>query len=165
MNRIHLATSAVVTALLSTCIMSTSSFAAEPTSKAPTSKVVATSKATTKIAPKSQVEVEGSSGASQEEIATIDVLNEICPQILGTNNNKNFQKGYSNLLAQLLPSFKDPVLAVASMHTDPDYMKILASARTRTLAEKTTDNRDVCLDVLHYPAPKHKAAANNASDQ
>ncbi|WP_410211712.1 MCR_0457 family protein [Aquirhabdus sp.] len=165
MNRIHLATNTLVAALLSTCFIATSSFAADSSSKATVAKTATSKSTAAKTAAKSQVEVEGGSGASQEEIATIDVLNEICPQILGTNNNKNFHKGYTNLLTELLPSIQDPVLAVASMHTDPDYMKILASARTRTLAEKTEDNRDVCLDVLHYPAPKHKAASGDSAAQ
>ncbi len=101
-----------------------------------------------------QVVVENTNGTSQEEIATVDVLNEICPQILGQNNNKNFRKGYSNLLRELLPSIKNPVLSVQSMHTDPDYMSILENARTKAVAEKIEDNREVCLEVLHYPAPK-----------
>ncbi|MBC7751533.1 MAG: hypothetical protein H7Z73_07405 [Candidatus Saccharibacteria bacterium] len=101
-----------------------------------------------------QVVVENAKGTSQEEIATIDVLNEICPQILGQNNTKNFRKGYSNLLRELLPSIKNPVLSVQSMHTDPDYMNILANARTKAFAEKVEDNREVCLEVLHYPTPK-----------
>lgn len=101
-----------------------------------------------------QVVVENTNGTSQEEIATIDVLNEVCPQILGQNNTKNFRKGYSNLLRELLPSIKNPVLSVQSMHTDPDYINILANARTKAFAEKIEDNREVCLEVLHYPAPK-----------
>jgi len=100
------------------------------------------------------VVIENAHGASQEEIATVDILNEICPQVLGQNNTKNFRKGYSNLLRELLPSIKNPVLSVQSMHTDPDYMNILNNARTKAFAEKLEDNREVCLEVLHYPAPK-----------
>jgi len=116
-----------------------------------TSSYAATSKTTDS---KAQVEVESNQGqgASQEEIATIDVLNEICPKIIGTNNNKNFSKGYANLITQMLPSIKNPVAAVQAMHTDPDYMKIYDNARVNTLKEKEDDNRDVCLEVLHYKA-------------
>lgn len=100
-----------------------------------------------------QLVVENAKGTSQEEIAAVDVLNEICPQILGQNNNKNFRQGYSNLMRELLPSIKNPVLSVQSMHTDPDYMNILESARTKAFAEKVEDNREICLEVLHYPTP------------
>lgn len=139
MNRIHLATKTLTATCISIMLM-TSSHAASDSSKA--------------AANKGQIVLENTRGTSQEEIATVDVLNEICPKILGVNNNKNFSKGYRNLLRELLPSIKNPELSVKSMRTDPDYMKILDNARTRALAEKAEDNREVCLEVLHYPAPK-----------
>lgn len=138
MNRLHLTTNTLTAACLSLLLITTS--------HAASSEAATTNKA--------QVEVESDQGqgTSQEEIATIDVLNEICPKILGTNNNKNFSKGYSNLIAHMLPSFKSPVAAVQAMHTEPDYMKIYANALATALKEKEDDNRDVCLEVLHYPA-------------
>lgn len=139
MQHIHLATK-TLTALSLSLMLITPSHAATKSNKA--------------AATKGEVVVEDSHGASQEEIATIDALNEICPQILGSNNNRNFRKGYSNLLREQLPSIKNPVLSVQSMHTDPEYMKILDNARTKAMAEKVEDNREVCLEVLHYPAPK-----------
>jgi len=139
MRRIHLATKTLTATCLSMLLI-TSSYAATKHSKA--------------VENSGQVVVEDTKGTSQEEIAAVDVLNEICPQILGQNNNKNFRKGYSNLLRELLPSIKNPVLSVQSMHTDSDYMNILENARTKAVAEKLEDNREVCLEVLHYPAPK-----------
>jgi len=145
MNRIHLATSALTTTLLALCMVSNSYAASHVKAAAP-------------AAAKSQVTVEGTSSTSQEEIATVDVLNEICPNILGTNNNKNFAKGYRSLITSLLPSIKFPVESVAAMHSDPEYMKIYSDARTQALAQKTEDNREVCLDVLNY-TPSKKGAA------
>lgn len=137
MNHFHLTTK-ILSATCLSLLLITSSYAA--TSKTSDSKA--------------QVEVESDQGqgTSQEEIATIDVLNEICPKILGTNNNKNFSKGYNNLITHMLPSIKNPVAAVQAMHTDSDYMKIYNNARVNTLKEKEDDNRDVCLEVLHYKA-------------
>ncbi len=139
MHRIHLTTK-TLTATCISILLITSGHAATKSNKAAENP--------------GQVVVENANGASQEEIATVDVLNEICPQILGQNNNKNFRKGYSNLLSELLPSIKNPVLSVQSMHTDPAYMSILENARTKAVAEKVEDNREICLEVLHYPAPK-----------
>ncbi len=153
MNRIHLATSAITTALLSICLISNSYAATHH----------AAAKATTAADPKSQVTVEGAASTSQEEIAAVDVLNEICPNILGTNNTTNFKKGYSGLVHYLLPTIKYPVEAVAAMHTDPDYMKIYSNARVQALAQKPEDNREVCLDVLNYPASQKSGAKTTAS--
>lgn len=148
MNRFHLTTKALGATCLSLLLI-TNSYAASTDKN--TSKV-ATSKTPDS---KAQVEVESDQGqgTSQEEIATIDVLNEICPKILGTNNNKNFNKGYNNLITHMLPSIKNPVAAVQAMHTDADYMKIYDNARVNALKEKEDDNREVCLEVLHYKAP------------
>lgn len=139
MHHLHLATKILTATSLSLLLISTGHTASK------TDKTEANA---------GQVVVEKNNGTSQEEIATVDALNDICPQILGANNSKNFRKGYRNLLRELLPSIKNPELSVKSMHTDPDYMKILDNARTRALAEKAEDNREVCLEVLHYPAPK-----------
>ncbi len=139
MHHLHLATKILTATSLSILLISTGHTASK------TNKTEANA---------GQVVVEKTNGTSQEEIATVDALNDICPQILGANNSKNFRKGYRNLLRELLPSIKNPELSVKSMHTDPDYMKILDNARTRALAEKVEDNREVCLEVLHYPAPK-----------
>ena len=148
MKHFHLTTKALGATCLSLLLI-TSSYAAstdKSTNKATSSKTADT---------KAQVEVESDQGqgTSQEEIATIDVLNEICPKILGTNNNKNFSKGYNNLITHMLPSIKNPVAAVQAMHTDADYMKIYDNARINTLKEKEDDNREVCLEVLHFKAP------------
>ncbi len=139
MNRIHLATSATLLSLL----LASNSHAT--THHATTAKAAAQNPAG-----KSQVIVEGTTSTSQEEIATVDVLNEICPNVLGTNNTKNFQKGYRGLITSMLPSIKYPVESVAAMHSDPEYMKIYSDARTQALAQKQEDNREVCLDVLNY---------------
>ena len=139
MHSFHFATKTLTATYISVLLI-TSSYAATKSNTATTNA--------------SQVVLEDTSGTSHEEIATVDILNEICPEILGKNNNKNFRKGYSNLLRELLPSINNPILSVQSMHTDPDYLKILENARTKTLAEKVEDNREVCLEVLHYPAPK-----------
>ncbi len=146
MKHFHLTTKALGATCLSLLLITSSYAASTDKSKATSSKTADT---------KAQVEVESDQGqgTSQEEIATIDVLNEICPKILGTNNNKNFSKGYNNLITHMLPSIKHPVAAVQAMHTDADYMKIYDNARINTLKEKEDDNREVCLEVLHYKAP------------
>jgi hypothetical protein len=145
MNRLHLTTNALTATCLS-LILITSSYAATHSANTMINTISNN---------KAQIEVESDQGqgTSQEEIATVDVLNEICPKIIGTNNNKNFSKGYNNLITHMLPSIKKPVAAVKAMHTDPDYMKIYDNARIRALKEKEDDNRDVCLEVLHYKAP------------
>jgi hypothetical protein len=153
MNRIHLKTN-VMTATCLSLIMVTSSYAASYADNNVTSKAMSKS-VHTSSSNKTQVEVESDQGqgSSPEEIATVDVLKEICPEIIGTNNNKNFSKGYNILIKHMLPSIKDPVAAVQAMHTDPDYMKIYDNARVSALKEKVEDNREVCLEVLHYKAP------------
>lgn len=142
MHRIHFATKTFIATSLSILLI-TSSHAA-----------VKSNKSAHKAANNGQVVVEDTKGTSQEEIAAVDIMNEICPQILGQNNNKNFQKGYNNLLHELLPSIKSPALSVQAMHTDSDYMNILNNARAKASAESIEDNREICLDILHYPAAK-----------
>lgn len=99
----------------------------------------------------SKVELKSNLPVTQEEIATVNVLGEICPKILG--KNPAFDRGYRYVLADLLPNFSDPVLAVRALQDDPDYQKVLKDARVEAGKATVQENRDVCLEVSQYKPP------------
>lgn len=110
----------------------------------------------TAIEPNTQnaVEFKQSLPTTMEEIATVDVLGEICPKILGERMNRQFNQGYQNLISTLLPNIPSPQLAIQSLRSDAEYSKLLETSRAETARYAVAENRAVCLDVLHYPAPK-----------
>lgn len=99
------------------------------------------------------VEFKQSLPTTMEEIATVDVLGEICPKILGARMNRQFTTGYLHLVSSLLPNIPSPSIAIQSLHSDAEYSKLLETARADAAKYAVAENRAVCLDVLHYPAP------------
>lgn len=99
------------------------------------------------------VEFKQSLPTTMEEIATVDVLGEICPKILGERMNRQFNQGYQHLVSGLLPNIPSPSIAIQSLHSDAEYSALLNTARADAAKYAVAENRAVCLDVLHYPAP------------
>lgn len=99
------------------------------------------------------VEFKQSLPTTMEEIATVDVLGEICPKILGERMNRQFNQGYQHLVSGLLPNIPSPSIAIQSLHSDAEYSVLLNTARADAAKYAVAENRAVCLDVLHYPAP------------
>ncbi len=96
----------------------------------------------------SKVEFQNNLPVTQEEIAAVNVLSEICPKILG--KNPNFDAGYRRLLADLLPDFQDPVTALRALQDDQEYQQKLVDARNDAKKASVEDNREICLDVVQY---------------
>ena len=97
----------------------------------------------------SRVEFKSSLPVTQEEVAAVEVLGEICPKIIGKNSN--FNSGYSRLLKDLLPNIENPTLAVAILKDDAEYQTKLTEARVDANRATVKENREVCLDIVNYP--------------
>lgn len=96
-----------------------------------------------------RVEFKSSLPVTQEEVAAVDVLGEICPKIIGKNSN--FNAGYKRLLSDLLPNVENPALAIASLKDDSEYQTKLTEARADANRATVKENREVCLDIVNYP--------------
>ena len=99
----------------------------------------------------SKVEFKSSLPVTQQEIAAVDVLGEICPKIIGKNTN--FDAGFKRLLSDLLPTIDQPVIALKTLQEDADYQKLLTQARDDANQVTVQENREVCLEIVNYPKP------------
>jgi hypothetical protein len=107
--------------------------------------------------PANAVEFKNALPTTMQELAAVNVLQDICPQLLDAGLQADFQKGYGRLLAELLPNIDTPLLAIQSLKDDNEYKPLLAEARQDAAAATVTENREVCLDVVHYPTPTSTA--------
>lgn len=103
-----------------------------------------------------KVEFKSSLPVTQEEIAAVNVLGEICPKLLG--NDPKFNAGYEHLLSELLPNIKQPVLSLKALQDDAEYQKILAQARADANKATVKDNREVCQEITQYNSTSNNAA-------
>ncbi len=98
------------------------------------------------------VEISSQLQTTKEEIAAIQVLSEICPDIIG--KNKNFDSGYQRILTDFLPGISNPVLAVQALSEEEDYQVILKQARQDAANASREENREVCLGVIEWNKKK-----------
>lgn len=94
------------------------------------------------------IEITPAIQTTKEEVAVVHVLSEICPDIIG--KNENFNKGYERMLTDLLPGISDPVLAVEALSEEGDYQEVLAEARQNASKHSREDNREVCLEMVQW---------------
>lgn len=118
------------------------------TVKTSTKPVKASDPAKSAKAGKDAIEVVSQQQSSMHEVAAIQVLSEICPQIIG--KNRNFDSGYHLLLSDFLPGFKDPELALQALNENEDYLKALKTEREEAAKSTRENNREVCLGVIQW---------------
>lgn len=115
----------------------------------------ATSAASHSASKGDKVEFKSSLPVTQEEIAAVDVLGEICPKLI--SNTKKFDTGYERLLKDLMPNIDQPVLALKALAEDTEYQNKLKEAREDANKATVQDNRAVCEDIVNYPATSAKS--------
>ncbi len=89
--------------------------------------------------------------ATKHEIALLQVLSEVCPPMLSTQQRGNFYKSYNHELHELLPTISDPKAAIHYLSTQQDYKTILSSMRTWTMGYSHDDNLALCTDLANEP--------------
>lgn len=80
----------------------------------------------------------------QYQIATAQVLSEICPALLTVKQKAQFQEAYQNQLKIFMPSSNDPNEALKQLASQKDYRATLQSVRAWTATFSASDNLVVC---------------------
>ncbi len=86
---------------------------------------------------------------TKHEIAVMQVLSEICPPMLNSNQKQRFYKSYNVQLHELMPSLEDPKAAIQYLSTQQDYRQILQSIRSWTMSFSKQDNKAICEDLAN----------------
>ncbi len=86
---------------------------------------------------------------TKHEIAVMQVLSEICPPMLKSNQKQRFYKSYNLQLQELMPSLEDPKAAIQYLSTQQDYRQILQSIRSWTMGFDKQENKALCEDLAN----------------
>ena len=86
---------------------------------------------------------------TKHEIAVMQVLSEICPSMLSTNQRQRFYKSSNAQLHDLMPTLEDPKAAIQYLSTQQDYRQILQSMRSWTMSFSKQDNKALCVDLAN----------------
>ena len=85
---------------------------------------------------------------SDQELAAIYVLSEICPSLIG--KDLKFNTAYENLAQAFLANEKDAVKMLNQRAKAKDFQVALTEARNDANAASEDDNRQICDDVRNY---------------
>ncbi|ENU29544.1 hypothetical protein F991_02592 [Acinetobacter sp. CIP-A165] len=85
---------------------------------------------------------------TQEELAAIYVLSEICPSLI--DEDKKFTQGYERLVKEYLPKESKAVDVLNKRAKAKDFQNVLVEARKDAKAASDEKNRQICEDVRNY---------------
>ncbi|MBP6191553.1 MAG: hypothetical protein KA406_07050 [Acinetobacter sp.] len=85
---------------------------------------------------------------SDQELAAIYVLSEICPSLIG--KDLKFNTAYENLAQAFLANEKDAVKMLNKRAKAKDFQVALTEARNDANAASEDDNRQICDGVRNY---------------
>ena len=85
---------------------------------------------------------------TEEELAAIYVLAEICPTLI--TNQQDFQAGYQQLLQDYLPNIPNPSKALQDLSTEQKFIPILQEAKQDALNAGDIKNTQICQELTTY---------------
>lgn len=83
------------------------------------------------------------------ELALVQVMAEICPQMLSGRQKSQFYEAYNNQLRAFIPSADDPEEILDYLSTQRDYRAVLQSVRSWTKSFPQNENRELCADFAN----------------
>ena len=87
---------------------------------------------------------------TQEELATVFTLSEVCPAFI--KDKKKFDKAYTAELKKLLPNEKNPIEAVNKLSQQANFKKALKEARDVNKKAGEKENKEMCQQVVDFYA-------------
>ena len=94
------------------------------------------------------IEVTPNQKITQQELAAIYVLSEVCPSLV--KENDQFKKGYAKLAQEYLPQEQDPVSALQKLSKQKSFKSILAEAQSDAKKAGDVKNKESCQELTTY---------------
>lgn len=94
------------------------------------------------------IEVTPTQKITQQELAAIYVLSEVCPSLV--KENDQFKKGYAKLAQEYLPQEQDPVSALQKLSKQKSFKSILAEAQSDAKKAGDVKNKEICQELTTY---------------
>lgn len=85
---------------------------------------------------------------SQYELALVQVLSEICPPMLNSQQRIRFTHAYNEQLRSFLPTSANPNDTLRQLHTQRDYRAALQSVRAWTASYPKPQNQKLCMQFV-----------------
>ena len=100
------------------------------------------------IAQEENIEVTPLQQVTQQELAAIYVLSEVCPALV--TEQAKFNQGYTQLAQEYMPKEKDAVAALSKLSKQKSFQPLLKEARADAKAAGTAKNTAICQELVSY---------------
>jgi hypothetical protein len=87
---------------------------------------------------------------TQQELAAIYVLSDICPSVIDAKAQDKFEQGYAKLLKENMPQVKNPVQSLKALAQDPKFAPILQEAQADAKKAGDAKNLEICQELTTY---------------
>lgn len=94
------------------------------------------------------IEVTPLQQVTQQELAAIYVLSEVCPSLV--SDQTQFENGYNTLAKEYLPQQKNPTEYLKSLSKEKKFKPILAEAQADAKKAGKTKNQEICKELSTY---------------
>lgn len=84
----------------------------------------------------------------KEDLASVQVLSEICPKIIGAN--AIFDTKIQKLMQTYISDFSGPKTSLEALQSDNEYKSILNEARADVEQGSADEQKSACTDVLAF---------------
>ena len=94
------------------------------------------------------IEVTPLQQVTQQELAAIYVLSEVCPSLV--SDQSQFENGYNTLAKEYLPQQKNPTEYLKSLSKEKKFKPILAEAQADAKKAGKAKNQEICTELSTY---------------
>ncbi|MFH7765788.1 MCR_0457 family protein [Acinetobacter sp. BSP-28] len=94
------------------------------------------------------IEVTPLQKVTQQELAAIYVLSEVCPSLV--KDHAKFEQGYAKLAQEYLPAEKNAVSSLANLSKEKKFKPILVEARNDAKKAGDAKNQEICQELTTY---------------
>lgn len=94
------------------------------------------------------IEVTPLQQVTQQELAAIYVLSEVCPSLV--SDQSQFENGYNTLVKEYLPQQKNPTEYLKSLSKEKKFKPILAEAQADAKKAGKAKNQEICKELSTY---------------
>lgn len=98
--------------------------------------------------PDGNIEVTPLQKVTQQELAAIYVLSEVCPSLV--KDHAKFEQGYAKLAQEYLPADNNAVSSLAKLSQEKKFEPVLAEARNDAKKAGDAKNQEICQELTTY---------------
>lgn len=104
----------------------------------------------TALAQNENIEVTPLQKVTQQELAAIYVLSEVCPALIQDKDQTKFNQGYAKLAKEYMPAEKDPVAALQALSKQKSFKPMLVEAQADAKKAGSQKNKAICQELTAY---------------